>query len=79
MNNFNNKHIIILLLSLLALSSCRSKKTFNGTTTLDCPNHDGVNVEEDKKSKWRLVLYKDGRTVFGKKKRGKTKLFKKKK
>tara|TARA_B100000123_G_scaffold161640_1_gene119665 strand:- start:724 stop:954 length:231 start_codon:yes stop_codon:yes gene_type:complete len=73
---FNTKYFIIVLL-VLAISSCRSKKTFNGTAELPCPDHDGVNIEEEKKSKWRLVLYKDGRSVFGKKKRGKTKLFKK--
>jgi len=74
--SFNTKYFIIVLL-VLAISSCRSKKTFNGTAELPCPDHDGVNIEEEKKSKWRLVLYKDGRSVFGKKKRGKTKLFKK--
>ncbi len=76
MKGFNTKYFIIVLL-VLAISSCRSKKTFNGTAELPCPDHDGVNIEEEKKSKWRLVLYKDGRSVFGKKKRGKTKLFKK--
>ena len=76
MKSFNTKYFIIVLL-VLAISSCRSKKTFNGTAELPCPDHDGVNIEEEKKSKWRLVLYKDGRSVFGKKKRGKTKLFKK--
>jgi len=74
--NFNTKYFIIFFF-ILAISSCRSKKTFNGTAELPCPNHDGVNIEEEKKSKWKLVLYKDGRNVFGKKKRGKTKLFKK--
>ena len=57
----------ILIFFVFAISSCRSKKTFNGTAELPCPDHDGVNIEEDKKSKWRLVLYKDGRSVFGKK------------
>ena len=76
MKGFNTKYFIIVLF-ILAISSCRSKKTFNGTAELPCPDHDGVNIEEEKKSKWRLVLYKDGRSVFGKKKRGKTKLFKK--
>tara|TARA_B100000927_G_C16280092_1_gene395173 strand:+ start:344 stop:574 length:231 start_codon:yes stop_codon:yes gene_type:complete len=73
---FNTKYFILIFF-VLAISSCRSKKTFNGTAELPCPDHDGVNIEEDKKSKWKLVLYKDGRNVFGKKKRGKTKLFKK--
>ena len=76
MKNFKLKYFILIFF-VIAISSCRSKKTFNGTAELPCPDHDVVNIEEDKKSKWRLVLYKDGRSVFGKKKRGKTKLFKK--
>ena len=76
MKNFKTKYFILIFF-VIAISSCRSKKTFNGTAELPCPDHDGVNIKEDKKSKWRLVLYKDGRSVFGKKKRGKTKLFKK--
>jgi len=76
MKSFNTKYFILIFF-VLAMSSCRSKKTFNGTAELPCPDHDGVNIEEDKKSKWKLVLYKDGRNVLGKKKRGKTKLFKK--
>ena len=76
MKNFNTKYFILIFF-VLAMTSCRSKKTFNGTAELPCPDHDGVNIEEDKKSKWKLVLYKDGRNVLGKKKRGKTKLFKK--
>tara|TARA_B110000444_G_C18748001_1_gene551294 strand:+ start:881 stop:1132 length:252 start_codon:yes stop_codon:yes gene_type:complete len=76
------KHIIILLLSVLILFSCRSKKKiFNGTTSLDCPEYD-VPLEEKevakKKSKWRLVLYKDGSKVGAKSKKGKSRLFKKK-
>jgi len=74
--NFNTKYFILIFF-VLAMTSCRSKKTFNGTAELPCPDHDGVNIEEEKKSKWKLVLYKDGRSVFGKNKRGKTKLFKK--
>lgn len=75
------KHIIILLLSVLVISSCRSqKKTFNGAVALDCPEYDEPLAEKDKKtSKWRLVLYKDGSKVGAKSKRGKSRLFKKKK
>ena len=76
MKNFKTKYFIIIFF-VVVLGSCRTKKTFNGTAELTCPDYDGVKIEEDKKSKWRLVLYKDGRSVFGKKKRGKTKLFKK--
>ena len=80
MNIRNNKHIIIVLLSVFVLSSCRSKKqTFNGTATLDCANYEAtLDEKEKKKTKWRLVLYKDGRKVGGKTKRGKSRLFKKK-
>ena len=68
------------MLSVLMLSSCRTKKTFNGTTTLKCADYDGSSstLKEKKKSKWRLVLYKDGSKVMGKSKKGKSRLFKKK-
>ena len=83
MKQFKYKNIIILLLSILALASCRTKKTFNGTTTLDCPDYSPTKAEnkqdDKKKSKWKLVLYKDGERVAGAKKRGKSRLFKNKK
>ena len=68
------------MLSVLILSSCRTKKTFNGTSTLKCADYDGSSseIKEKKKSKWRLVLYKDGNKVGGKSKKGKSRLFKKK-
>ena len=78
MKFFKKKHIIIILLSVFIFSSCRTKKTFNGTSTLPCADYD-VNVGDnnsEKKTKWRLVLYKDGTKVGGKSKRGKSKLFK---
>ena len=80
MKQRKNKHIIILLLSVLILFSCRSrKKTFNGTDTLNCANHEERQaIKQKKKSKWRLVLYKDGEKVAGKSKKGKSRLFKKK-
>jgi hypothetical protein len=68
------------MLSVLILCSCRTKKTFNGTSTLKCADYDGSSsaIKEKKKSKWRLVLYKDGNKVGGKSKKGKSRLFKKK-
>jgi hypothetical protein len=68
------------MLSILILSSCRTKKTFNGTATLKCADYDGSSsmIKERKKSKWRLVLYKDGEKVLSKSKKGKSRLFKKK-
>ena len=68
------------MLSVLIVTSCRTKKTFNGTATLKCTDYDGSSSElkEKKKSKWRLVLYKDGEKVLGKSKKGKSRLFKKK-
>jgi len=68
------------MLSILTLSSCRTKKTFNGTSTLKCADYDGSKsaIKEKKKSKWRLVLYKDGNKIGGKSKKGKSRLFKKK-
>ena len=56
------------------------KKTFNGTSTLKCAEYDGdpSTIKEKKKSKWRLVLYKDGKKIGRKSKKGKSRLFKKK-
>ena len=80
MKQFKNKYIIIILLSVLIGSSCRTKKTFNGTSTLECTDYDGRSsiTKPKKKSKWRLVLYKDGKKVGKKSKKGKSKLFKQK-
>ena len=69
------------MLSVLTLGACRTKKTFNGTSTLKCADYSGssTTITEKKKSKWRLVLYRDGEKVVGKKsKKGKSRLFKKK-
>jgi hypothetical protein len=75
-----SKYIIILLLSVFVFSSCRTKKTFNGTSTLKCADYDDSSTKPNKKkkSKWSLVLYKDGKKVGKKSKRGKSRLFKKK-
>lgn len=80
MKQFQNKHIIIILLSVLLFSSCRTKKkTFNGTSTLKCTDYDeSSNIKNKSKSKWRLVLYKDGKKVGKKSRKGKSRLFKKK-
>ena len=80
MSKLSKKYVVVLFLALMLFSSCRSKKTFNGTATLPCADH-GVSAsgkEGDKNvTKWRLVLYKDGKKVGGKSKRGKSRLFKK--
>ena len=80
MRFFKKKHIIIILLSVFVFSSCRTKKTFNGTATLPCAdyNSDISNGKEKKNTKWRLVLYKDGKKVGGNSKKSKSKLFRKK-
>jgi len=80
MKQLKNKNIIILLLSVLILVSCRSrKKTFNGTDALNCANYEEQQaIKQKKKTKWRLVLYKDGEKVGKKSKKGKSRLFKKK-
>lgn len=80
MKFLKKKDIIIILLSGLILSSCRTKKTFNGTVTLPCTdyNSDISERKEKKNTKWRLILYKDGKKVGGKTKKGKSRLFKKK-
>ena len=73
-----SKHIIILLLSVIMLGACRTKKTFNGTTTLPCSDYE-ASSKTKKKSKWRLVLYKDGEKLGKKSKKGRSRLFKKRK
>ena len=78
MRLLKSKHIIILLLSFVLLSSCRTKKTFNGTTTLPCSDYENSSKTK-KKSKWRLVLYKDGEKLGKKSKKGRSRLFKKRK
>ncbi len=57
------------------------KKTFNGISELKCAeyNEDPSTTKEKKKSKWRLVLYKDGKKIGGKSRKGKSRLFKNKK
>jgi hypothetical protein len=65
------------LLSVIIFSSCRTKKTFNGTATLPCSDYE-ESSKTKKKSKWKLVLYKDGEKLGGKSKKGKSRLFKKK-
>ena len=63
----------------LARESLSRKKTFNGTDTLNCANHEEQQaIKQKKKTKWRLVLYKDGEKVGKKSKKGKSRLFKKK-
>ena len=78
MRLLKTKHIIILLLSVVVFSSCRTKKTFNGTATLPCTDFENSSTEK-KKSKWRLVLYRDGVKLGKKSKKGKNRLFKKRK
>ena len=78
MRLLKTKHIIILLLSVVVFSSCRTKKTFNGTATLPCTDFENSSTEK-KKSKWRLVLYKDGKKLGKKYKKRRTRLFKKRK
>tara|TARA_B100001248_G_scaffold262276_2_gene257253 strand:+ start:2492 stop:2731 length:240 start_codon:yes stop_codon:yes gene_type:complete len=79
MYKLNKKHLFILIFCLQISISCNTQKTFSGTEQLDCPSYEpSIKASENKKSKWRLVLYKDGETVLGKKKRGKSRLFRKK-
>ena len=74
--------LTLLMLSIVtALGSCKSKKVFNGTASLDCTTFESevAQKEHKKQSKYKLLLLKDGQRVFGKKnKRGKSSLFGKK-
>ena len=71
------KITFILLLFTILITSCRSKKEVH------CPSFD-TEITEDKKekkrSKYRIVILKDGKKINGKKrrKRSENKLFKKK-
>jgi len=66
------------LLSVVVLSSCRTKKTFNGLSSLPCSDYENSSKTK-KKSKWRLVLYKDGEKLGKKSKKGRSRLFKNRK
>ena len=73
----HKKTIFILLLFTILMTSCRSKKQ------VSCPSFD-IETEEEKKenkrSKYRIVILKDGKKINGKKrnKKSKNRLFKKK-
>jgi len=75
------KLTFLMLLAVTVLGSCKSKKVFNGTSSLDCTNFESEVAQKEQKnqSKYKLLLLKDGQRVFGKKnKRGKSSLFGKK-
>ena len=75
------KLTFLMLSAATVLSSCKSKKVFNGTSSLDCTTFESevAQKEQKKQSKYKLLLLKDGQRVFGKKtKRGKSSLFGKK-
>ena len=77
-----SKHLLIFLLICFFISSCRSKKTFNGEESLKCNTfEDSKKTTKNKKSsKYEIVVLKDGERISGKKKRGKrgkSRLFKK--
>jgi hypothetical protein len=71
------KTIFILLLFTILITSCRGKKE------VSCPSFDIETAEEKKekkRSKYRILILKDGKRINGKKGRRKSKnqLFKKK-
>ena len=71
------KHIFILLLSTILITSCRSKKN------ISCPSFDieKPNTKtENKNSIYKIVILKDGKRINKKKRRKKSqnKLFKRK-
>ena len=74
--------LTLLMLSVVTgLGSCKSKKVFNGTSSLDCTTFESEVAQKEQKnqSKYKLLLLKDGQRGFGKKnKRGKSSLFGKK-
>ena len=69
------KHIFILLLFTILITSCRSKKE------VSCPSFDIEKPNtKTEKSKYKIVILKDGRRLNGKKrgKKSQNKLFKRK-
>ena len=73
----NKKSIFILLLFTIIVTSCRSKKE------VSCPSFDieyPKAEKKKKKSKYSVVILKDGKRIKSKKRRkkSKNKLFKKK-
>ena len=74
--------LTLLMLSVVTgLGSCKSKKVFNGTSSIDSTTFESEVAQKEQKnqSKYKLLLLKDGQRVFGKKnKRGKSSLFGKK-
>ena len=75
------KLTLLMLSAVTVLVSCKSKKVFNGTSSLDCTTFESEVAQKEQKnqSKYKLLLLKDGQRVFGKKnKRGKSSLFGKK-
>ena len=75
------KLTLLMLSVVVVLGSCKSKKVFNGTSSLDCTTFESEVAQKEQKnqSKYKLLLLKDGQRVFGNKnKRGKSSLFGKK-
>ena len=75
-----SKHILFFVITFFLLTSCRSKKTFNGVEALKCTTFEDINKTKKakKSSKYEIVVLKDGRRIGNKKrgKRGKSRLFK---
>ena len=81
------KHLVFYFIIISAVCSCRSKKIFNGSETLKCTTFkEPKKSSKDKKnSKYEIVVLKDGKRIGNKskkrsrkKRKGKTRLFKKK-
>ena len=75
-----SKHTLFFIIAVFLLTSCRSKKTFNGVEALKCTTFEDTNKNKKakKSSKYEIVVLKDGRRIGNKKrgKRGKSRLFK---
>ena len=75
-----SKHTLFFIIAVFLLTSCRSKKTFNGVEALKCTTFEDTKKTKKakKSSKYEIVVLKDGRRLGNKKrgKRGKSRLFK---
>lgn len=74
------KHTLFFIITVFLLTSCRSKKTFNGVEALKCTTFEEATKSKKakKSSKYEIVVLKDGRRIGSKRigKKGKSRLFK---
>ena len=76
------KHIVFFVFVFFTITSCRSKKTFNGSENLKCTTFKDSKKEtkNKKNSKYEIIVLKDGKRIGNKnrkRRKGRSRLFKK--